>query len=69
MIKKLQTKHIFQHTSENFEKLFSKHRDKKQMELETFFSDADIPKLPENQAKRCGENLTEKGLYSSLKSM
>ena len=39
------------------------------MELETFFSDADIPKLPENQAKRCGENLTEKGLYSSLKSL
>ena len=28
--------------------------------METFFSDVDIPKLFENQAKLCEENLTEK---------
>ena len=36
--------------------------------MEIFFSDADIPKLFENQAKLCDENLTEKDLYKSLKS-
>ena len=39
------------------------------MEMETFFSDVDIPKLSENQANLCEENLTEKDLYNSLKSM
>ena len=34
-----------------------------------FFSDVDIPKLSENQVKLCEENLTEKDLYNSLKSM
>ena len=37
--------------------------------METFFSDLDTPKLSENQAKLCGENLTEKDLYNPLKSM
>ena len=37
--------------------------------MENFFSDADIPKLFENQAKLCEENLTEKDLYNSSKSM
>ena len=37
--------------------------------METFFSDVDVPKLSENQAKHFGENLTEKDLYNSLKSM
>ena len=37
--------------------------------METFFSDVDIPKHYENQAKLCEENLTEKDLYNSLKSM
>ena len=32
-----------------------------------FFSDADIPKLSENQAKFCEEDLTEKDLYNYLK--
>ena len=39
------------------------------MEIENFFHDADIPKLSENQARHCEENLTEKDLYNSLKSM
>ena len=37
--------------------------------MENFFSDVDIPKLSENQTKLCEENLTEKDLYNSLKSM
>ena len=37
--------------------------------MENFFSNVDIPKLSENQAKNCEENLTEKDLYNSLKSM
>ena len=34
-----------------------------------FFSDADIPKLSETQAKLCEEGLNEKDLYNSVKSM
>ena len=37
--------------------------------MENFFSDVDIPKLSENQAKLCEENLTKKDLYNSFKSM
>ena len=37
--------------------------------METFFSNVNIPKLSENQKKLCGENLTWKYLYNSLKSM
>ena len=37
--------------------------------METFFSYVDIPKLSENQAKLCEENLTGKDLYNSLKNM
>ena len=37
--------------------------------MEKFFSDVDIPKLSENQVKLCEENLTEKDLHNSLKSM
>ena len=63
MIKKLQMKHIFQNSSENFTKLFSKHRNKKtEIEMEIFFSDDDTPKLSENQAKLCEKNLTKKDL-------
>ena len=37
--------------------------------MKKFFNDVDIPKLSENQEKLCEENLTEKDLYNSLKSM
>ena len=70
MIKKLQTKHIFWNTSENFMKHFSKHENKKlKQKWKPFFSDINILKLSENQAKLCEENLTEKDLYNSLKAM
>ena len=35
----------------------------------SFFNDVDIPKLFENLAKLFEEDLNEKNLYSSLKSM
>ena len=58
MIEKLQTKYRI------------KTREQKTMtESETFFSNVDIPKLPENQPKRCEEYLTRKNLYNFLKSM
>ena len=37
--------------------------------MEIFFSDVDIPKLSENQAKIFEEDLTEKDIYNFLKSM
>ena len=37
--------------------------------MENFFCDVDLPKLSENQVKLIEENLTEKDLYNSLKSM
>ena len=37
--------------------------------MERFFSEVDIPKPSENQAKLCEEILTEKDLYNYLKSM
>ena len=37
--------------------------------METFFSDFDIPKFSENQAKLCEENLTKKDLYNSFKNI
>ena len=37
--------------------------------MENCFSDVDISKLSKNQVKLCEENLAEKDLYNSLKSM
>ena len=37
--------------------------------MENSFSDVNIPKLSENQAKFCEESLTEKDLYNSLENM
>ena len=37
--------------------------------MKNFLSNVDIPNISENQAKLCKENLTEKILYSFLKSM
>ena len=42
--------HILEHIIE-FAKLFSKHGNKNCNRNGKFFSDVDIPKLPENQAK------------------
>ena len=69
IIKKLQNKHILEHIREFYETLFKTQEQKTAIELETFFSGVDIPKLSKNQSKLCAENVTEKDLYNSLKSM
>ena len=38
-------------------------------EIKSFFSHINIQKLSEDKAKLCEEDLTEKDLYNSLKSM
>ena len=69
IIKKLQNKHILEHIREFYETLFKTQEQKTAIEMETFFSGVDIPKLSKNQSKLCEENVTEKDLYNSLKSM
>ena len=61
--------HILKHIREFYESLFKARGQKNKIEMEDLFSDVDIPKLSENQVKLCEENLTEKDLYKSLKSM
>ena len=69
IIKKLQNKHILEQIREFYEILFKTQEQKTAIEMETFFSGVDIPKLSKNQSKLCEENVTEKDLYNSLKSM
>ena len=47
---------------EFYETFFKTWEQKTEIEMEIFFSDADTPKLSENQAKLCEESLTEKDL-------
>ena len=61
--------HILEHLREFYKTLFKTWEQKTAIEMEKNFSDVGIPKLPENQAKLCDEDLTEKDLYNSLKSM
>ena len=61
--------YILEHIREFYETLFKTQEQKTKIEMEIFFSDLDIPKLSENQVKLCVENLTEKYLHNSLKSM
>ena len=69
IIKKLQNKHILEQIREFYETLFKTQEQKTAIEMETFFSGVDIPKLSKNQSKLCEENVTEKDLYNTLKSM
>ena len=61
--------HILEHIREFYETLFKTGERKNAIEMETFFSDDDIPKFSEDQAKLCEENLTKKDFYNSLKRM
>ena len=61
--------HILKHIREFYKNLFKTQEQKIKIEMEDLFSDVDSPKLSENQIKFCEENLTEKDLYKSLKSM
>ena len=61
--------HILKNIRKFYENLFKTREQKNKIEIEDLFSDVDIPKLSENQVKLYEENLTEKDLYKSLKSM
>ena len=66
--------HILEHIREFYETLFKTREQKTKIETENFLSDVDIPKLSKiqnfkNQVRLCEENLTERDLYNSLKSM
>ena len=50
-------------------KLFKKRTQKTAAEIKSFLRQLNIPKLPEDKSKLCEEDLTEKDLYDSLKSM
>ena len=51
-------------------KLFLKNANKKlRQKLKIFLRHLNIPKLSEDKSKLCEEDLTEKDLYDSLKSM
>ena len=66
--------HILEHIREFYETLFKTREQKTKIEMENFLSDVDIPKLSKiqnlkNQIRLCEENVTERDLYNSLKSM
>ena len=61
--------HILEHIREFYKTLFIKRKQNTAIEMGSFFNDVDIPKLFENLAKLFEEDLNEKNLYSSLKSM
>ena len=61
--------HILEHIREFYKTLFKTWKQETVIEMETFFSDVDIPKLFENQVKFFEEDLTEEDLYNFLKNL
>ena len=61
--------HISEYIREFYETLFKKCKQKTAAEINFFLRQLNIPKLPEDKSKLCEEDLTEKDLYNSLKSM
>ena len=61
--------HILEYIREFYETLFKKRKQKTAAEIKNFLRQLNIPKLPEDKSKLCEEDLTEKDLYDSLKSM
>ena len=52
-----------------YETLFKKRKQKTAVEIKSFLSYINIPKLSEDKAKLCVEDLTEKNLNDSLKGI
>ena len=61
--------HILEYIRESYEALFKKRKQKTAAEIKKMLRHLNIPKLPEDKSKICEENLTEKDLYDSLKSI
>ena len=60
---------ILNHINNFYEALFKTREQKTTAEIKDFLNGIDVPKLSENQVKPCEEDLTEKDLYNSLRSM
>ena len=60
---------ILNHIKDFYEALFKKREQKTTTEIKDFLNVIDVPKLSEDQTKLCEEDLTEKDLYNSLRSM
>ena len=60
---------ILNHIKDFYETLFKKREQKTAAEIKYFLNAIDFPKLSEDQVKLCGEDLTERDLYKSLRSM
>ena len=52
-----------------YKALFKKRKQETTDEIKDFLNVIDVPKLSEDQVKLCEEDLTEKDLYKSLRSM
>ena len=61
--------HILEYIREFHKTLFKKCKQITVAEITNFLRHLNIPKLPEGKSKLCEEDLTEKDLYHSLKSM
>ena len=57
------------HIKDFYEALFKKREQKTTAEIKDFLNVIDVSKLSEDQVKLCEEELTEKDLYNSLRSM
>ena len=60
---------ILNHIKDFYEALFEKGEQKTTAEIKDFLNVIDVPKLSEDQVKLCEEDLTEKDLCKSLRSM
>ena len=60
---------ILNHIKDFYEELFKKREQKTTAKIKDFLNVIDVPKLSEDQVKLCEEDLTEKDLYKSLRSM
>ena len=61
--------HILESIKEFYETLFKKREQRTKTEIKSFLSHINIPKLSEDKAKLFDDDLTERDLYDSLKSI
>ena len=61
--------HILEYLKEFYEFFLKKCKQKTAAEIKNFLRHLNIPKLSEDKSKLCEEDLTEKDLYDSQKSM
>ena len=60
---------ILDHIKDFYEAVFKKREQKTTVEIKCFLNAIDVPRLSEDQVKPCKEDLTEKVLCKSLRSM